>query len=127
MYYYCVQPSIDELSPSKLPSTELATYANDLETLILKIRNLGLQTSDILQRCVNLIRDGLVTIEQVGEKASKLRAAFIEVQARRNLTRGINDLVIGIEEVRKVSNLTKHTCLTTSVQNRKCLGHICFV
>ncbi|KAM3182684.1 hypothetical protein ACTXT7_011829 [Hymenolepis weldensis] len=95
------QPSIDELSPSKLPSTELANYANDLETLILKIRNLGLQTSDILQRCVNLIRDGLVTIEQVGEKASKLRVAFIKVQARRNLTRRINDLVIGIEEVRK--------------------------
>ncbi|VDN98211.1 unnamed protein product [Rodentolepis nana] len=95
------QPSIDELSPSKLPSKELANYASDLETLISKIQNLGLQASDILQRCVILIRDDMVALEQVGRNASKLREAFMEVQARRNLTTGINSLVAGIEEVRK--------------------------
>nr|CDS30534.1 conserved hypothetical protein [Hymenolepis microstoma] len=95
------QPSIDELSPSKLPHIELANYANDLETLILKMQNLGLQTSDILQRCVNLIRDDLITLQQVSKTASKLREAFMEVQSRRNLTTGINGLVAGIEEVKK--------------------------
>lgn len=97
-----IQTSIDELSPSKQPTAELSSYADDLESLILKIENLGLPPSDILKQCVNLIRKDVVTLTQVDAEASKLRDAFIGVQNRRNLTAGIEDLVKGIEETKKV-------------------------
>ncbi|KAM7540118.1 hypothetical protein Aperf_G00000045914 [Anoplocephala perfoliata] len=95
------QPSIDELSPSKQPTAELASYADDLESLILKIEKLGLSLSDILKRCVNLIRTDLVALKRISVEASKLRDAFIAVQNHRNLTTGIEDLVKYIDETKK--------------------------
>ena len=99
---FLLQSSIDELSADQLPVTDITNFANDLDTLIQKIKGLGLQVNEVLQSSLVLIRDNLVTMTAVGVKALRLRDAFVAVQTRRNLTKSIDGLVASVEVIKQV-------------------------
>ncbi|KAL5104341.1 hypothetical protein TcWFU_008541 [Taenia crassiceps] len=98
------QPSIDELSPTRLPLTGFNSFADDVEELIQKIRKLGLNVNPILERVASQIRVSLKESLRLKAKIKLLRDAFIAVQTRRNLTVGVNYLVGGIEAVKLIFN-----------------------
>uniref|UniRef100_A0A0X3PC51 Prominin-1-A n=1 Tax=Schistocephalus solidus TaxID=70667 RepID=A0A0X3PC51_SCHSO len=95
-------PSIEQLRPDLLPAATLSAFANELETFGKAVQDLGLSSAEILLRAAQLINVEIPKVQGAAVNVSQLRAAFENVQNRRNLTTSINNLVVGLDDTLKI-------------------------
>ncbi|VDL80546.1 unnamed protein product [Schistocephalus solidus] len=88
--------------PDLLPAATLSAFANELETFGKAVQDLGLSSAEILLRAAQLINVEIPKVQGAAVNVSQLRAAFENVQNRRNLTTSINNLVVGLDDTLKI-------------------------